>query len=430
MRSFLVLCSLFGLYSQIPLYLGVVQIPNILGLASGAILLGLNVNQVQIPHIKSIFMLLTVAFVSILFAPQFYDFLPARTLALAQLFASIVAGYGLFLEFHKAPARRAAKIFLSFCIIILVGSLLEVASPLRGAITAVTAYLWEYDFSNQLIRDLKIAGFARPTFLTSEPSHVAKGIVLFAIAFMILNPAGRTAFWTGMILVAGIAIIRSPSIAVGIPMIFIVYWYAHRKYLGSLERGKRSRQAIFLLILIGAPAATGALILLTERINEVLSGSDYSTTVRLLAATRIGLEAAFRDPVTGVGLGGYEAAEALIIGILLESGVPYLEASTNWRLLINNGIGAHLLYFGFLMLPFYIFNFYRLLEHLSAGNGAMLFLLTLCLCFVEGSIYSPRFVVYYFILAAASHISFRTKILTPANRGGRTLERDLWRHHT
>jgi hypothetical protein len=414
-RSLLVIFSLLGLYSQIPLSLGGVQVPNVLGLISGAALLGINAKQVEVEHVKRICSILVIAFFSIILAPQFNEFFSSRLLALVQMTISMISGYGLFLELRKAHTERAAKLFISFCIIIIVGSLLEVVSPLRGIITAFTVYIWDYDFLNQSIRDLNIAGFVRPTFFTSEPSHVAKGIVIFAIALLILNPTAKAAFWTGAILVIGIAITRSPSVAVGIPMIFIVYWYAHRKYLGGLERGKRARQAIALLILIGTPMAAGSLILLTERIDQVVSGTDYSVSLRLLASTRIGLEAALRYPIGGVGLGGYQAVEALIIGIAIESGVPYYEAHLYWPLLINNGIGAHFLYFGFVLLAFYVFSFYRLLDSLSTGNGAMLFFIVVCLCFFEGSIYSPRFVIYYFLFAAASQISLRSVVLASHN---------------
>jgi len=411
-RSFLVICALFGLYSQIPISIGGIEVPNILGLSVGAILISFNLNRIQISHLKAILAVLGVALLSILMAPQFLTFLPTRILALAQLLVSMLTGYGLYLELRKRSTHWTSHLLLWFCAIILIGSALEAFTPLRGPITSLNDFFWDYDFEQQFLRDLNIAGFARPIFLTSEPSHVAIGLNVLAISALILKPTQKMAFRTAGLLLLGLVVVRSPSIVIGFAMVFIVYFYAQRQHLQRAERSKRSMRIFFLLFLIGVPLVGGGSVLLADRITQVLSGNDFSTSIRLFAAINVGLDTAIRYPISGVGLGGFEASREPIIETLIENGVPGSIAVEFWDRQLNNGIGTHLMYFGFLLLPLYTAVFYRLLGRLSAGNGTMIILLMICLCFLTGGIYAPKFVFYYFVFCAVAHIAFSTDIAT------------------
>jgi len=408
---FLIVSSLFGLYSQIPLVLGEVIIPNLFGLISGVALISANLKQIRKSELRAIFFILFIPCISILFSPNFLDFLPNRLLALAQMFVSIVAGYGLYLGLSTLSWHSANKIFKFFYMFIFIGVILETATPFQTIIKDFAFFIWGNSSDNQINRDLIIAGFVRPTFLTSEPSHLSKGIIVFLISAMILDPSPRKVLWVAILLVAGLAIIRSPTIIVGIPMIFVVFWFAHRNLSENLERRKKNIQMALLIILIGIPIIISIFFILEMRINEVRNGSDYSATIRLFTSINIGLESALLHPIAGVGIGGFDASKDLIIDILIDGGVPMPIAIEGWDKTLNNGIGTHILYYGFVLLPFYIFAFSYLLNLLSERNGIMVFLLMLCICFVTGSIYSPGFIIYYFIFSAASRISFQNILM-------------------
>ena len=411
MNLFLIVSSLFGLYSQIPLVLGEVIIPNLFGLISGVALISANLKQIRKSELRAIFFILFIPCISILFSPNFLDFLPNRLLALAQMFVSIVAGYGLYLGLSTLSWHSANKIFKFFYMFIFIGVILETATPFQTIIKDFAFFIWGNSSDNQINRDLIIAGFVRPTFLTSEPSHLSKGIIVFLISAMILDPSPRKVLWVAILLVAGLAIIRSPTIIVGIPMIFVVFWFAHRNLSENLERRKKNIQMALLIILIGIPIIISIFFILEMRINEVRNGSDYSATIRLFTSINIGLESALLHPIAGVGIGGFDASKDLIIDILIDGGVPMPIAIEGWDKTLNNGIGTHILYYGFVLLPFYIFAFSYLLNLLSERNGIMVFLLMLCICFVTGSIYSPGFIIYYFIFSAASRISFQNILM-------------------
>ena len=192
---------------------------------------------------------------------------------------------------------------------------------------------------------------------------------------------------------------------------FVVFWFAHRNLSENLERRKKNIQMALLIILIGIPIIISIFFILEMRINEVRNGSDYSATIRLFTSINIGLESALLHPIAGVGIGGFDASKDLIIDILIDGGVPMPIAIEGWDKTLNNGIGTHILYYGFVLLPFYIFAFSYLLNLLSERNGIMVFLLMLCICFVTGSIYSPGFIIYYFIFSAASRISFQNILM-------------------
>lgn len=425
MRFFIVICGLFGLYSQIPMSVMGTEIPNIIGLSAGALLLGLNFNRMQISHLKAMLAVLGVALLSIVLAPQVVAYMPSRILALAQLFVSMVTGYGLYLEIRKRSALHMARLLLGFCVIILIGSALEAFTPLRAPIGNLSMIFFDYDFEQQLLRDLNIAGFSRPVFLTSEPSHVAKGLIILSISALILNPTQRMAFWVAGILMLGLVVVRSPSIVIGLVMVFIVQWYVQRRHLRRVERSRRSVRILFLLLIIGAPLVAGSFVLLADRIAQVLSGNDFSATARLFASINIGLNEAMRYPITGVGLGGFEVSQDTIIATLVDNGVPGFTAEEAWERQLNNGIGTHLLYFGLILLPIYLLAFYRLLDRLSLGNGTMILLLMVCISFLTGGIYSPRFVMYYFLFASVAHIAFHTTFAEP----NRTIARPIPQLH-
>lgn len=410
MRTFLLICALFGLYSQIPFSIGDVSFPNVLGVAAGTALISVNLKEIQISHLNAMLTVCGVALLSIFIAPQFLTYLPDRTLAFAQLLVSMMTGYGFYLELRKRPAHYTSRLLTCFCAIILIGSVLEAFTPLRGAIQSLNSVFHPYDFQGQLERDLNIAGFARPIFFTSEPSHVAIGLNVLAISALILKPTRRMVLWTSGLLVLGLLIVRSPSIVIGFPMIFIVYWFAQRRHLHRFDRSRRSARALGLAILIGGPVAVAAFVLLADRIAEVSGGNDFSASIRLFASIKAGLDTAIRYPLSGVGLGGFEAAREIIIEALLISGVPDFIVYEFWDRMLNNGIGTHLMYFGFILLPIYIVAFYRMLKCLSAGNENMIILLMFCICLLTGGIYSPKFVFYYFLFAALAHVAYRSRL--------------------
>ncbi|NDR56623.1 hypothetical protein [Aliiruegeria sabulilitoris] len=401
----LVILCLFGLYSQVPLSAGNLFIPNVIGLLTGFLLLTLNGKRLQKNHVSAMLGLVLVVFVGILLSPDVVLYFPARLKAMVQLIISLLAGYGLYLEFRKYSYQKAQNILSGFVVLVIVGSALEIFTPLRGVFQTFSNAFWEYDFERTLIRDLNIAGFSRPIFLTSEPSHVAKGAVIFLISLMLLNPSQKSAVWISAGLIAALAIVRSASVVIGLPMVFSAYYYSMTKELGRRERRKRRRNAVFLVLLIGIPAALAGMSLMEDRISQISAGRDYSASVRLLSGLNIGISGAMEYPIAGVGLGGFASLENIIVDTLVAGGVPAGVAEENWDRQLNNGIGVHFLYFGFFLLPVYLFAFHRLVNRLSGGSGIMIIILMALISFGTGAIYGPRFVMYYFLFSASAYIA-------------------------
>jgi len=116
--------------------------------------------------------------------------------------------------------RRLSRIFLLFCLIVLVGCVLEnVASPFRNLSDAFRAKMFASGVYVADARDQLFYGRIRPKLFTSEPSAVTFAYTLFAFAWYVLSHARLKLFIYLGLLAAGYLSMRGPSLFLGVAAI-------------------------------------------------------------------------------------------------------------------------------------------------------------------------------------------------------------------
>ena len=398
----LVFAGLVGLYLQIPLIIDNQPFPNIIGLITTPLLILFNLNSVKFKHVGLMFLVAFVSIVSVLLSNDYFYFLQDHLKAVALLLLSMAMGYSLYLGLISYPRKKFRNLFIILAGSILVGSALEAFTPLNNFFTRITVDFWGYNLEKNTIRDLTIAGFLRPTFLTSEPSHVAKAVAVFSVAAVLAQPTARKAMVPLSLVCGSMIVVGSPTALIAIPMILAAIVLANPENMARKQRSRKIVTAAVLSVVLGIPLLLLAANVFSERIELVQSGSDTSTLIRIVGGLDIGVRAALANPISGVGLGGIAKAEKLIIWALVESGVAYSVIVGSWEKEINNAIGAHLLQFGFIVLIFYIASWIKLLGELSRGNAKTIVVMIFFISFALGDIYSPRYIGYIFLFCVAA----------------------------
>jgi hypothetical protein len=401
-----VVLALIGNHFQFLLIAGEQTLPNTIGLAAGILLIIAHRRKERLSEIGSISSIIGVAVFGIIlagnFSYHFFDQLKALTL----LTLSLVMGYGLYLGIMAHTARIMRSVFLGLVIIILFGCALEAFTPLGEVLKQITSEIWDYNQASQAERDLIIFDSVRPTFLTSEPSSVAKGIIVLCVAAALAQPTIKAAMVPLILLCLSMAVVGSPTSFLGIPMILGSVLLA---YTGSIRRSSETlkvAKALALGTLLGLPLVIAALVIFADRLALFLSGDDTSSTIRLFAGLEMGFRAILVRPIAGFGLGGTQAAESVIVGSLLDSGLQYSVIEKSWDQELTNAIGAHLLQFGIVVLFFYIAAWMKCINRLSSRNGSTIAFLILVISFALGNIYSPFFICAIFIFCAAVRLGY------------------------
>jgi hypothetical protein len=180
-------------------------------------------NDIKLKHLYFVLGVGGVALVSCLF--HFSASEPsALVFRLLQFFYSVVAGVLIAIFLVKMPVEVFRKVCFFFVLFIVIGCLLErlgIIGPIVNAfhnLYANTDYFGEVDE----YRDLKVTGFVRPLFFTSEPSMVGFGYFAFASGFVILSNSVRlniVVFIASMLL---LVIVGSPTIILSVLFLFIL----------------------------------------------------------------------------------------------------------------------------------------------------------------------------------------------------------------
>lgn len=412
LRFFLLLIALFGFYSRIDIDLGARVLPNIFAAIGGFSLLLLNINKIKSAHINRIYILLFIVVLSAIFSPQWTVFLGDRLAAVIQFVYSIALAYGIYLEISGYKAQTISKLFLTCFYVIIVGAIVEILTPLKAIVESYSNVYLDPISIADTIRDEAIAGFYRPKFFTSETSHVAFGATISLVYSFFAQPSlSRLAKFFILSLIAT-AVIRSPIVLLGIPVFAFTYFVQVGINSSSRIRIYNTIKFFAVGILTICLTAIALIVIFPDRISESISGSDFSATIRLFTSIFIGLRAAIEYPLFGAGIGGQASILNIFLETLLKADVPFHVAVDQWDKLINNGIGSHLMYFGFLGLVIYLYSWTRLINALTANNSMPVYCLVLVMCFAIGNIYSPNFIILYFAGSAIISLQRRNLLIS------------------
>jgi hypothetical protein len=299
-----ILFLLFGIHLTLPLTLGnTVIVPEILVstflLVTGYLFRAI-LNKQLILLLSGIFLL---SMLSMLLSPDWSDYFRAHLRSSLNLVFSLLIALAvvIYLLHRDRPIALSFNVKV-FLLVALTVSVLEVTSPLitymvdsfRFAVFPVER-IYTADW-----RDIELFGFRRPTFLGNEPSYLGITLAVFAVCLSIAQSTLRAQIAATALLIAGMLVVRSPtalSIALIIPIVF----------LSDIVRGKlRVWQWLVLLELPVLVLLFSVFVfdVFGTRIEQVLSGEDNSTDLRLVKPAVAARLSVSRSPLVGMGVGG------------------------------------------------------------------------------------------------------------------------------
>jgi hypothetical protein len=312
----------------------------------------MNAPRVRVTHLAWLAGLVGIAAVTVFLAPQAGAYLGPRAKGLVLWAYSLVCAYALILEMTRWPREHLARLMLGFSLILLAGCVLEVAGLLRPISDAFRRAAFPTGALVFRARDLEIAGFERPRLFVSEPSDVAKFLLLISFAYVTLSTSRfRHAVGLGLC-VAATALTRSPIAVLLLPLQALVM------VLGRpLIPGRRlmSRPLAATVLVVAAVLATAfATALLASRIQQAAEGRDASSVIRVVAPVVIAWETLNASPWWGAGISGTESIEEAIVAGFELAGIAALAdpAALNSEMtlanLVGNAFWLHWINFGLL----------------------------------------------------------------------------------
>lgn len=326
---------LVGLY-LIGLYIGLaaplpggVPVPVALAGAAGLALLVKHFNRIANAHIMALGSVLVLYVLSILSAPD-YVYLGERFKGFIQISYSALIAYGFFLAVMAYDRAHLSRLFLWFCLAILVGCALEnytafvrISDAFRNA---------AYDFGVYIAdqRDEILYGRVRPKLFTSEPAAVTFSYTLFCFAWYTLAKTRLKLLAYLALLAGGYFLMRGPTLFLGVALVpvYEILIAARRGPPGAspLDLSRVVAGLAIGVILIAAAVFAGG-TLLEERLRDIASGQDASFFSRIVAPPLVALKVLALHPVAGAGLTGWEFIE----GIVQQIYATAPELSINYR---------------------------------------------------------------------------------------------------
>jgi hypothetical protein len=345
--SVLILLFLTGIYMEVALNLSpTVPIPNIIAAAAGFTMLLRHPDWVEERQLVA---LLTVVFLflfSVLCAAEL-SFLKKRLTGLVQLTYSLVLGYGFFIVAVRYNRDRLGRLFLLFCLFIIVGTALENYTGFRAISDTVREHVYNFGVYNADARDQLLYGRIRPKLFTSEPSAVTFAFALFSLLWYLLS----TWRWKIVAYVALIAIgyflMRGPTLLLG--LILVGPCEIFQKTPRSQGAGALSQKAMlgFLSVILLALASWAVTSLYAERFNDIMQGSDPSFFYREIGPALAAFDSIANHPLTGIGLTGEDVFGDRLVQIFSQSSAfdPAWPMDGNAKSL-NNYFWLHWTYLG------------------------------------------------------------------------------------
>lgn len=316
-RRALVLLYLLGVYLYVPLYLpGGIEIPGFMAWIAGWLLLAINVRQIYWRPALPLIGFLVLVLVGLLTAPQ-----PARLLwdrADSYLFmvVAVSSAYGLVLELIRWPSPAIARTFGTWTLVIIAGCLLEMYGGLKPVSDAFRHAVFPrfIEGTENVARDLVLFGSPRPRVFTAEPAWLAEFALLAATTWLMLTVSPGRYVRYALVIVLLLLLIRSPVPILGAPLGVGVLVYLDGggivKFMWSHGVRRKIVLGIFLLGVITA-GSVAAQTVFSQRLLDVARGTDVSVLKRVMAPLYVTREVIATYPITGIGVGGEDAAVEL-----------------------------------------------------------------------------------------------------------------------
>lgn len=314
-NRWLVVLYLLGFYLGVAAKLpGGIPVPAVLAGIAGALLLLKNTGRIAERHLVPLITVLVLYLLSVLTVPN-YGYLREHFKGFIQLSYSLILGYGLFLAITRHRRIELTRVFLLFCLAILVGCAFENFTGFREISNDFRSRVFESGLYEADLRDQYLYGRIRPKLFTSEPSAVTFAYTLFAFAWYVLAHARLKLLAYIALLMAGYWLMRGPTLLLGFALIpvYEVLLASRRGPTGiaRLDLSRASLALAFTAILVVAAIFAGS-ALYAERIEDIVAGRDISFFARMIAPLLTAIAIVGEHPLTGAGLTGWEFIEPTV----------------------------------------------------------------------------------------------------------------------
>jgi hypothetical protein len=245
-----------------------------------------------------------------------------RAKGLLQITYALVIAYGFFITLALYDRKRLSRIFLGFCLFMIVGVVFENYTDFREFSDQMRRLMFEKFVYASDERDLLLYGSIRPKLFTSEPSVLSFAFTLYAFCWYALSTWRGKIVAYAILLGIGYYLIRSPTIFVG--FIAVIPY----DLLVSSRRwdGYASGSGLPIVAAVGSAMVLGAIGLvlmesgmLDERIEQITTQSDQSFFSRVIGPALVAFDTVARHPFAGAGLTGEEFIERRVFQIYTSS---------------------------------------------------------------------------------------------------------------
>ena len=228
--------------------------------------------------------------------------LSKRFTGLVQVTYSLVIGYALFLTVLRARRNQIAHLFLGFCLVILIGCLLEDYAGLRPISDAFRHAVYKalnvYDAD---LRDQILYGRIRPKLFTSEPSAVTFAYTLFSFVWLMTTRTRFAALKYLVMMALGIVVMPGPTLLLLIPL--LIPYQLLRARVWSPAFLRMGLVLIFAVVAFVAFDILGHSVF-SERMRDITQGNDASFFYRVTGPALVARNVIEHFPFAGAGLTG------------------------------------------------------------------------------------------------------------------------------
>ncbi len=338
---------LIGFYLHADLVLSDgLKVPAAGALAGGAGLLALLLGRLRHGDLLFAGIWIAVAAASLLLNPAFWD---TRTFdrhgaaygtSFLVFLASLMMVLGVFAALRQWPRPSLCRMALIGLLLLLIGSAAERWLGLAAVSDAVRAMLYAENLTYAAdLRDRLLYGGVRAKLFTSEPSHVAKFYVLMLLVWYATARSRCRMPGFYALLGAGVVLIQSPTVLVGLPAAWIADLCRSRGALGWLLAAGASLLLAPLAIVAGESLFAG-------RLDHILSGQDTSFLIRIVLPFKV-LARVWSDyPLFGLGFGAKESGLPYAIAAAQDLGLDAGVLIATTSPLGNNGLAIGLIQLG------------------------------------------------------------------------------------
>lgn len=347
---------LIGLHTRFTLQFSEgIPIPFVACGVSGFVLTLLNFGKFKNKHVTFFFSVLVITLLSMVFVPNFMEFLFERSKAGLYFMYSIFLALVIDIELSYRRREDVASLFGWGVFVLIFGSLLEVNFDIVKEASDYfreSAHLFYYDAE---VRDIYQHGGIRPNLFTPEPSMLAASVVVLSTTWLLLSTSKYRHFLFLVCAVLCLVIIRSPVLFSSF-FISVLVIFCEREIKNNRVRFRKNSRLRKMLILFSVVIITIVVIgmllstLLEERLFFILEGKDNSFILRMVAPAVIAWDILVSFPIFGAGIGGKEAIVTEITNSVSQLGIDprYFNQRLGIAHSISNGFWEYWISFGLL----------------------------------------------------------------------------------